>query len=76
MEPSVEKLKVGAVYFDVEENCHFICATDNPDPQGDVLVINFNGTGGYAHFELVEGIEKAADTLNEYFKLATLDLFS
>jgi hypothetical protein len=64
--PNENELQVGAVYFDSEEKKFFIRVGEEIDSQGDVLVLNFDGTIGYAHFEVCSGVTKIANNLTEY----------
>lgn len=47
----------------------FVCADDEPDFQNDVLVVNFDGSNGFAHFEAIDSIVKVADSLLEYYAI-------
>jgi len=61
-------LEIGAVYRDNEDGGLYVCADDQPDMQGDVMVINFDGSYGFALFEYPDTDEKIASSLAEYFQ--------
>ncbi len=65
---NLRRLEIGAVYRDNEDGTLYVCADDQPDMQGDVLVINFDGSHVFALFEYPDTDETIASSLAEYFQ--------
>jgi len=62
-----KRLKLGNVYVDVEDGEHFIVADARDDGFGECLVVNFDGTNGYAASECGD-YKWLAASLDDYLR--------
>ena len=74
MSKSEMEYKLGAVYFDKEDDTLFVVTDNCQDSQGDIGILKFDGDNGFVHHQLGDSVQKVSDNLEQFIQLEKIKM--